>query len=632
MTPREALHTYWAYTDFRPLQESIIESVIEGRDTLALLPTGGGKSITFQVPALVLPGISLVISPLIALMKDQVMRLKSMGITAEFLHSGLSFREIDRLLDNAVFGKIKLLYISPERLNSSLFLERIQKMQVSLLAVDEAHCISQWGNDFRPSYLRIGEFREYLGRVPVLALTATATAQVRRDIENQLNLRNFNTFLGSFKRSNLFYEVVETENKWDQVLQYLRQFPGTALVYTRNRKRTKELSDFLNRNNIRSGYYHAGLSFEERERVQKEWVHNEISVMVATNAFGMGIDKADVRLVIHFSPPDNLESYYQESGRAGRDGKNSRVILLFEPADKREIWELFNQNHPEVKEVLDIYESLCNYLKVPFESGGGSHYDFDLRTFSADFSISAGAVFQALRILENQGLLRVDEKVFIQSEIRLLILPRELSEYGYQNPLIEKFMLAVLRTYGGALQEPVPFNESELAQNLEIRLEDLKHLLIHLEQASLIEYCPRPENTQIVFLKNRESRKNIDLDSEKLKKLYSIQRDKLTRMMDYVENEAICRTRFLLNYFDEEVLKDCGYCDICSSRKHFPVKDIRMEILEKLSTEPVWIGRVTSLFPEYPSDKVLFEIQELVERGNLWIDPSYHIRKGKKSK
>lgn len=630
MTPREALHTYWSYSDFRPLQEPIISSIIEGHDTLALLPTGGGKSITYQVPALILPGIAIIISPLIALMKDQVNRLKSMGILAEFLHSRLSPREIDRILDNCIYGKIKLLYVSPERLNSSIFLERVHKMNVSLLAVDEAHCISQWGYDFRPAYLRIGEFREILGKVPVLALTATATSKVRQDIENRLGFKNSNTFLGSFKRTNIFYEVIETENKWDLLVQKINQYPGTALIYTRNRRRTKELSDFLNRNKILSGYYHAAMSMEEREKAQSEWVKGDFQVMVATNAFGMGIDKGDVRLVIHFSAPDNLESYYQESGRAGRDGKISRSILFFEPSDKKEILEIFDQSHPSESEILDIFDALCNYFQIPYESGGRSHFDFDLRTFSAQFSISKGAVFQALRILENQGILRVDEKMDSNSEIRLLVMPRELNEYGFQNPLIEKLMLSILRSFGGALQEPVPFHEKELAQSLKISLIELNNLLIHLEQVGLIEYSPRPQNAQIVFLKNRANRKNLDLDSESLRSLYSNQKEKLMRMIDYVENQTICRTRFLLNYFDEEVRQDCGHCDICISRSLPGKMDIRKDILEKLSAEPVWMGKVTSLFPDYPSDQVLYEIQDLVERGKLTIDTGYHIRAGKK--
>jgi len=630
MTPREALHTYWAYTHFRPLQESIIESIIEGRDTLALLPTGGGKSITYQVPALVLPGIALVISPLIALMKDQVLRLKSMGVQAEFIHSGLSYREIDRILDNCVYGKTKLLYVSPERLNSSLFLERVQKMQVSLLAVDEAHCISQWGYDFRPAYLRISEFREYIPRVPVLALTATATEKVREDIKLKLGFDHSKTFLGSFKRANIFYEVLEVENKLNSLIQKLRQYPGSSIVYTRNRKRTQEISDFLNRHQIPSGFYHAGLSFEEREKAQNGWVQSEFPVMVATNAFGMGIDKADVRLVIHFSPPDNLESYYQESGRAGRDGKISRAILFYEPADKKELWDLFEQSHPSEEEVKDIYEALCNYFQIPIDSGAGSFYDFDLRDFSSQFNLPKGAVFQALRILENNALLRVDEKVFTSSEIRLLVLPREIPEYSYQKPLIEKFMIGVLRSFGGALQEPVPFNEKELAQNLEIPLEELMNLLLHLEQAGLIAYKAKPENAQILFLKSREIRRNIDLDSKSFHLLYSNQKEKLEKIIEFIENDTVCRTRFLLDYFDEASKQDCGHCDICQDQPRVPIKEIRKKILNRLSEEPAWMGDVVSLFPEFPSDRILYEIQELVEEGSLMIDKSFHILPVKK--
>ena len=624
MTAPEALRQYWGYSHFRPYQEAIIESVLKGNDTLALLPTGGGKSITFQIPALILKGLTLVVSPLIALMKDQTVRLKKLGISSEFLSSGMSGRELDRILENCRLGKVNLLYISPERLGNNFFLERIRNIEISLIAVDEAHCISGWGYDFRPSYLQIADIRKIHPLCPVLALTATATLKVREDIQVKLNFHQPKVFTGSFKRENIFYKVHSVENKNGFLISILKKYPGTALIYIRSRKKAKEIAEFLNRNELKASYYHAGLSYPEREKTQKEWVEEKIKIMVATNAFGMGIDKENVEIVIHYSPPDNLESFYQESGRAGRNGNPSQSIILYEEADKREIWEIFKQNHPDDKLVGFIYDSLGNYLQVPLNEGAGLQLNFNQRNFSEKFKIPFPTVSKALRILMQYGFLNITESKFISSKVKIIINPNEILEFISFNTLANKLLVQLLRKFPGALIDSTELYVEELGNDLEISKETIVELLNYLHNAGFVEYMPSTPDSQIQFLKNRVPIKYLKLPSDEINQLNRIQNSKLELLWGYIENLVQCRSRQLLTYFDEVSTQNCGHCDNClrSLDDEFDLKGI---ILDSFPNQPMPIHKVLDLFHEYPEESILENIRKLIDQGFLGFSSSFEV-------
>ena len=416
-SPNDILKQYWGFDSFRPLQEDIIQSVLDGKDTLALLPTGGGKSICFQVPALVKEGICIVISPLIALMKDQVYNLQKRGIAAVAIFSGMHYKDIDRILDNCIYGNTKLLYLSPERLTSDLVRERIKKMKVSLIAVDEAHCISQWGYDFRPPYLQIAEIREYLPKVPIMALTATATPEVVKDIQEKLEFKRGEVFQQSFLRENLAYVVLEEEGKMEKLFKVLTGVRGSGLVYVRNRRKTKEIAMFLKKYRITADYYHAGLTNEERSQKQEAWINDKIRIIVATNAFGMGIDKPDVRVVVHMDLPDSLEAYFQEAGRAGRDGQKSYAVLLYNQGDKLDLERRFELSFPPLKEVRLTYQALGSYLQLAVGSGEGESYDFDLVEFSRVYGFSTVKTFNCLKVLERAGWIALSESIYIIRQV-----------------------------------------------------------------------------------------------------------------------------------------------------------------------------------------------------------------------
>ncbi len=631
MTPEEVLFKYWGFPRFRVFQEQIIQSVLLGKDTLALLPTGGGKSITFQVPAMVKDGLVLVISPLIALMKDQTVKLKEIGIFAEFLHSGLRIQEIDRMLDNCIYGNIKLLYVSPERLSSPLFLERVQKMNVSLIAVDEAHCISQWGYDFRPSYLKIIKIREYLPRIPVLALTATATILVREDIQKQLGFKQPKVFVNSFKRPNIFYQVVKVEDKLNYLLKEILACSGTILVYTRNRQKTQDIAHFLQRNNIKAGYYHAGLSYEDREKAQEDWILNIVQVMVATNAFGMGIDKSGVRLVIHYSPPDNIESYYQESGRAGRDGRPAKAILLFEEADKKEMWHLFSLNFPDEKLLRAVYEELSNFLQIGVSSGENLVFEVELKKFVLQFAsrhsiLEMARIYSAIRILTRMGYWQIEEKPISLSKIQVLVSPNYFDSLDSLDSSLIDLFSHILRKYEGVLDELVPFSEVDMAKVRGMEIGELYKQLNFMKQAGIIQYIARSNSTSIVYLKNRERLKDLIIDMKMQKKLRLIHQTNLESMVQYFENTSLCRARALVNYFEEPENKDCGNCDVCMN-KTYVENDIRFQILQKIDLFPLRIRDVSIHFPANSSEKVLYEIQHLLEQDILSVDEAFVLRR-----
>ncbi|MCK4921896.1 MAG: ATP-dependent DNA helicase RecQ, partial [Bacteroidales bacterium] len=491
---KQILTKHWGYSDFRPLQEDIIRSVFEGRDTLGLLPTGGGKSITFQVPALAKEGICIVVTPLIALMRDQVSNLQKKEIKAIAVNSSMSKDEIDIALDNCIFGDFKFLYLSPERLASDLFKVRLEKMNVNLIAVDESHCISQWGYDFRPSYLNIAEIRDLLPEVPVLALTATATPKVVEDIMDRLKFRERNLFQKSFERTNLTYRVDNVEDKNRRLLNYCSDHKGTAIVYVRNRKKTKEISDFLKLNNISSDYYHAGINHESRSSKQENWQNGKIRVIVATNAFGMGIDKSDVRLVIHMDLPDSIEAYFQEAGRAGRDEKSALAVLIVNKADKRLAEQRISNTFPEIQLIKDIYQALGNYFQLAIGSGKGQSFDFILHDFLHKYKFSALVAHNSIKILQREGYIDISDEFNNPSRIHFKILRDDLYKFQVSNAKYDGFIKLILRSYTGLFSSYVAVDENLLAKRSGLSRDDVYKYLVRLSSSQIIDYIPMKRN------------------------------------------------------------------------------------------------------------------------------------------
>ena len=565
--PITILQKYWRYEAFRPLQEDIIQSVIDGRDTLALLPTGGGKSICFQVPALCQDGICLVVSPLIALMKDQVSSLKKRGVRAEAIFSGMHYKEIDRILDNCIYGDTKLLYLSPERLSSDLARERIRQMNVNLLAVDEAHCISQWGYDFRPPYLKIAEIRELLGKkVPVLALTATATKEVVEDIREKLAFRERNVFTKSFSRENLAYIVLEEENKLQRLLSVLKGVKGTGVVYVRNRKRTKEIANFLKTNRISADFYHAGLTPAQRNARQDAWIKNKTQVIVCTNAFGMGIDKPDVRSVVHMDLPDSLEAYFQEAGRAGRDGKKSYAVLLYSPADKAMLERNFSLSFPPIQDLRQVYRALGSYLQLAVGSGQGQAFDFDIVDFCKNFKLDVLKTFSCLKILEQEEWTVLTEAIYLPSTFKVLVNREQLYDFQLKNKNLDIYIKTLLRLTEGAFQHYVKINENAMARFLKIPMEKMKAAILQLHKERIVDYRPAKDKPQIIFSKERIDADNLTIDTGRFNFRKNQYKKRMEKAIAYAVT-ARCRSQQLLEYFGEKS-SPCGVCDICLQRKN----------------------------------------------------------------
>jgi ATP-dependent DNA helicase RecQ len=500
--PLSILKRYWNHDQFRPLQAEIVASVLKGHDTLALLPTGGGKSVCFQVPAIVLNGLCIVITPLIALMKDQVEQLKRKEIVAVAIHSGLSRKEIDILLDNCIYGPVKFLYVSPERLQTEIFIERVKKMNVALIAIDEAHCISQWGYDFRPPYLKIADLRDLKPEAPVIALTASATAIVQADIMDRLKFRkDYQQFHKSFARDNLSFVVRKTESKEKQLLNILGKVKGSAILYVRSRKATQDIAAWLIKRNISASFYHAGLDFEDRSKRQDEWIQNKTRVMVATNAFGMGIDKPDVRVVIHLDLPENLEAYYQEAGRAGRDGRRAYAVILFQESDLINLKQKTEQAHPEPETIRNIYQGLANYFQLAEGSAEGQSYDFDLNEFAERFHFHVSEAYSGLKKLEEEGFIQFNESYYNPSHLHLLLDKAKLYEFQIANARFDPVIKMLLRLYGGEMVSGfVKINESYVARALNLRTEEMISILKFLNDSNVVAYEPRKDKPQITFL------------------------------------------------------------------------------------------------------------------------------------
>ena len=566
------LKKYWGYDDFRGIQREIIESIGSGKDTLGLMPTGGGKSITFQVPALCNEGTCIVITPLIALMKDQVQNLRRHGIRAAAIYSGLSREEIIVTLENCIFGDVKILYVSPERLSSELFRTKLRHMKVSFITVDEAHCISQWGYDFRPSYLQIAAIRKDLPGVPVLALTATATPQVVEDIQEKLSgnsgLSGFSVFKMSFERKNLAYVVRRAADKRDELIHILRSVGGSAIVYARSRRRTKEMAELLNEAGISATFYHAGLDSTVKDKRQKKWQNDEVRVMVATNAFGMGIDKPDVRMVLHIDCPDSIEAYFQEAGRAGRDGKKAYAVLLYNDGDHRKLDKRINDTFPEKDYIKKVYEHLAYFYQVGVGSGYHATFEFNIDDFCHKFRHFPIQVDSALKILTRAGYIEYTEEQDNQARVMFTISRNELYRLENNTPNEEKVITALLRNYGGLFTDYNFIDESFIASQCSMQPNQVYMVLKNLSQKHILHFIPQKKTPYVCYLQRREDSEHIQIPPSVYEERKEQFRQRIHAMIDYATNDTVCRSRQLLRYFGEEDSHDCRQCDVCLSQTH----------------------------------------------------------------
>ena len=619
--PKTILNQYWGFDNFRPLQEEIINSILNGQDTLALLPTGGGKSICFQVPALCKDGICIVVSPLIALMHDQVDNLKRRGIPAIAITSAMRKRELDIALDNCVYGKIKFLYLSPERLQTELARVRIGKMKVNMIAVDEAHCISQWGYDFRPPYLQVADLREICPDVPILALTATAIPKVVTDIQEQLLFKTKNVFQSSFLRSNLAYTVKKTEDKISPLIKLSQQTDGSGIVYARSRRKTMEVASLLSKNNVAATFYHAGLSPEERTKRQKQWLTGECKVIVATNAFGMGIDKSDVRFVVHLDLPDSPEAYFQEAGRAGRDGKPAAALLFYNPKDIDDLERNFEASFPPLSEIKRTYQALSNMYEVPVGSGAGMTLIFDQEKLCKTYKLEAIKVFHSLNFLEKEGYIAVNDAVFTPARLKMITNNETLYRFQVENPKLEGFIKSLLRMYAGLFDEYVRIVEKDIAKRANMTELEVKRVLKDLEQRDLLNYIPQNDRPLFTFLLPRVDAKKLYIAPEHLIERKKITSLRIKAMISYISGDAVCRQAQLLAYFGELNVEHCGVCDSCikkTSHKKKISRDVTTTKLVKLlSSSPKKIAELNDLFPEISTTELTFVVRQLLDAGRI---------------
>ncbi len=614
------------------MQEDIIQSVLDGKDTLALLPTGGGKSVCFQVPTLMLDGLCIVITPLIALMKDQVEQLQKRGIDAVAIHSGMHRKVIDILLDNAIYGTTKFLYVSPERLQTEIFIARVKKMKVALIAVDEAHCISQWGYDFRPPYLKIPTLRELKPDVPVIALTATATELVRDDIMDKLVFRkDASLFQKSFARDNLSFVVRKTENKEKHVFDILRKVKGSAIIYVRSRKATMEIAEWLTKKNIVALYYHAGLSFDDRTTRQDEWIQNKRRVMVATNAFGMGIDKPDVRIVIHLDLPENLESYYQEAGRGGRDGVRAYAVILYHDSDVLNLRAKLEQSQPAIDFLKKIYQSLANYYQLAVGSSEGESYDFDLHDFSERFNHHSTEVYGALKKLEEEGLIQFNESFYSPSQLHINMNKAKLYEFQVANERFDPLIKMILRLFGGELFSGfTKISEAYLAKAMKVSVREMLNQLQQLNDLQVIVYQPAKDMPQVTFVLARQDAASLPVDHNRLKARKALLTAKTEAMIAYAENGHRCRMQTIQDYFNEVTYLTCGICDICISKRktdnHAALQGLRDEVVVVLSKQALTVEQLEEIIS--PKDHELFVdiIREMVDEGEIAYDKAWKLQ------
>ena len=563
---KAVLKKKWGYDDFYPVQKKIISSLSQGKDTLGLMPTGGGKSITFQVPALVMEGVCIVVTPLIALMNDQVDRLLSLDIKAVALHSGIAKHEMKIKLDNALYGAYKLLYISPERLGNPDFKARIKHMNVSFFAIDEAHCISQWGYDFRPSYLNIASVREIKPEAPILALTATATPEVAKDIQLKLRFKEENLIKTDFTRPNLVYFVRQSESKLFDLIKIVKSIRGCGIVYVRSRKKTKEISDYLRKEQISSDYFHAGLDYNVRKQKQDNWTDGSSRIIVATNAFGMGIDKSNVRFVVHIDFPDSLEEYFQEAGRAGRDGDKSFAVLLAGSRDKGVLKKRLANSYPEISKIKTVYNAICNYLRIPIGSGKGIAYDFNLIEFTKAYKFEQLKTYNALKLLEQQGYLELSDELQNPSRVYFSINRDDLYKFQVKNKNFDAFIKLVLRSYTGLFSDYVPVNESEMAKRAGLTRDQVYQYFVRLNKMNIIKYIPGKKTALIIMLEERLKENSIYISPEN----YFHRKERAEKRIEAIKKYAFdmdkCRSILLLEYFGQERNDECGQCDYCRNK------------------------------------------------------------------
>jgi ATP-dependent DNA helicase RecQ len=617
----QILVKYWGYSKFRPLQEDIINSIMSGKDTLALMPTGGGKSITFQVPAMAKEGICVVITPLIALMKDQVENLNSKGIKAVSINSGMSKGEIDITLENCIYGNVKFLYVSPERLDTEIFQIRVKHMQINLLAIDEAHCISEWGYDFRPSYLKISEFRNLIPDVPVLALTATATPNVANDIQEKLRFREKNLLQKSFERKNLIYLVRQVEDKMKYLLETINKVKGSGIIYVRNRKKTKEIAVFLQKNNISADFYHAGLKHEVRSTKQNEWKEGTKRIMVATNAFGMGIDKPDVRFVIHIDLPDSIEAYFQEAGRAGRDEKKAYAVLLFNNSDKVKAEQRIEANFPEIKEIKEVYQALGNYFKIPYGGGKNLSFDFIMYDFAKNYNFNLMKIISSINFLQREGYIELTDELNNPSKIHFKTNRDDLYKFQVANAHFDGFIKLILRSYTGVFSDYVNIDEHSLAKKAKTDLETVYKYLSRLKSAGIIDYIPQKKNPLIFYTEERLDDKSLLISRENYDFRQQRYFEKLKAIVQYAASNNKCRSQILLNYFGDDEPDRCGMCDVCTRRNELDLSKYEFDlILEEIKTalnlKEIDTNQLIDQ-SKYKKDKVIRVIQWLLDNEKI---------------
>jgi len=619
---KQILIKYWGHTNFRPMQEEIIQSVLATKDTLALLPTGGGKSVCFQIPCLMQDGICIVISPLISLMKDQVEHLKSKGIKSVAITSGMSKNEVDVALGNCIYGNYKFLYLSPERLQNKMVQERIRQMNVNLITVDEAHCISEWGYDFRPSYLHIAEIREVIPDVPILALTATATADIIDDIQDKLLFSEKHLLQSSFVRENLSYVVINTENKKPKLVKILNHFKSSAIVYVGSRKETKEITQLLRTHNISSDYYHAGLDMDIRNQKQEKWTHNEIRVMVATNAFGMGIDKENVRVVVHINTPTSLEAYFQEAGRAGRDGKLAYAILLTNKSDVIDLNRFVLSQFPSVQEIRDCYQKIADYFHIAVDTAEGESFEFDINDFCERYNLKTYKTYNILKYLEKEEFIKLTDSIHSPSKLHFIVDNTELYRFQVANVHYDSFIKLLLRSYSGLFENYVTINEQTLSSRFNSPPTQVVDLLEKLQQLEILKYLPRTNAPKLIFTKNRAEASTIRISEEILEKRKQLKKQKMESIIAYSENITICRTQQLLDYFGEENNYKCGKCDVCVERNKLDISDLEFEKIKKylqniLSEKEMISSEIVNTITDVREEKIIKVLQWLIDNGQI---------------